>query len=195
MIIVVMTMIILAILLLTSKVYIHIHYVYSQADHHIYVKFRFLKITLFQREITLDGVAGDIHMDDILQFIESIIREREVGKKMKNIWKELQVLKEEMKLIIRTVVFQEFCWKTNIGVQDAMTTGIAAGALWAVKGTAVGLVYQPSPFKRNPEIAVYPSFQQQVFRTDFSCMVSVKLGQAIRVTNKLLKNATIKKHT
>ncbi|WP_442595483.1 DUF2953 domain-containing protein [Neobacillus sp. D3-1R] len=78
-------------------------------------------------------------------------------------------------------------WHSVIGVGDAMYTGVLTGAIWALKGSIVGLISHYMKLKDMPRMTVTPYFQQTVNQTRFRCMFQFRIGQAMLAGIKLIK--------
>jgi hypothetical protein len=74
-----------------------------------------------------------------------------------------------------------------IGIGDAVYTGVAAGALWSIKGSIIGLLSNYLRMKEMPKLMVQPNFQQMITSTDLSCMFQFRIGYAILAGLKLVK--------
>jgi hypothetical protein len=85
------------------------------------------------------------------------------------------------------VTIKQFEWHSMIGIGDAAHTGTLTGALWAIKGSIVGLLSHYLKMKEMPKITVTPHFQLAVIQTRFSCIFQFRIGQAILAGLKLIK--------
>ncbi|KYG32171.1 DUF2953 domain-containing protein [Alkalihalobacillus trypoxylicola] len=70
-------------------------------------------------------------------------------------------------------------WKSEIATGDAVLTGMLAAGLWSVKSLFVGVTSQFVTLKRMPILHIQPVYQGKFTKTDFSCMFSFRIGQAI----------------
>lgn len=70
-------------------------------------------------------------------------------------------------------------WETEIGIGDAALTGTAAGLVWSVKGTVIGILSHVFTLHVKPMIRVSPTFHQTVFATRLDCIIRFWVGQAI----------------
>lgn len=78
-------------------------------------------------------------------------------------------------------------WHTVIGVSDAAYTAIFTGAIWAIKGSLIGMISNYMKLKDMPKMTVTPYFQQTVSQTRFRCMIQFRIGQAMLAGLKLIK--------
>ncbi|WP_059103794.1 DUF2953 domain-containing protein [Shouchella shacheensis] len=108
-------------------------------------------------------------------------------KKVLNIWHDAQALlrhvvhlKKKADRFLAQVHVHHFCWKTELGVGDAAATAQLAGALWAIKGLVSSWLTRKMLWRTDPKLQVTPHFQTSGFALYFSCMLSFRLGHAIR---------------
>jgi hypothetical protein len=95
-------------------------------------------------------------------------------QKVKDIW---AVVKNQ-KQLSRIFSISNFSWETAVGCDQADWTAMITGFLWAIKSNVIGLLY--SVLQMNGMTwEVNPRFNQWMFETHFSCMISFRLGKAI----------------
>ncbi|TDQ39104.1 DUF2953 domain-containing protein [Aureibacillus halotolerans] len=111
-----------------------------------------------------------ISIDDAIQRIEEIhklvLRITGMRKIARRFLKHLQIVKFE--------------WKSEVGTGDAATAGVAAGAAWSIKGVVLGMLSTFLTLKCPPVIHVWPNFQRPCLNMYLNCMVSFKIGHAIK---------------
>jgi len=78
-------------------------------------------------------------------------------------------------------------WHSTMGVGDAAITGMLTGALWAIKGSIIGMLSHYFRLLDNPNVSVQPQFQMAISQTSFKCMLQFRIGHAIIAGIKLLK--------
>ncbi|WP_240374607.1 DUF2953 domain-containing protein [Bacillus piscicola] len=83
-----------------------------------------------------------------------------------------------MKLLSKVKV-KKFKWNSEIGTRDAAWSGMLTGMLWSMKSSLAGAGSAIFSFHCSPIFHVTPYFNKSVFNTDFSCMLSMRLGNAI----------------
>ncbi|TYR82151.1 DUF2953 domain-containing protein [Priestia megaterium] len=93
-----------------------------------------------------------------------------------------------VKNFLRHVSIRELKWHTRVGVGDAALTAITVGAIWAGKGSVIGIISRYMKLKDNPTLTVVPVFQKVWSETVFQCIISFRCGQAILVGLRLLKH-------
>ena len=78
-------------------------------------------------------------------------------------------------------------WQTVFGTGDAASTGTMTGLIWGAKGGVIGVVSGYMNLQEMPQIAVFPSFQKAIIQTDFSCIITFRIGHAMLAGIKLIK--------
>lgn len=86
------------------------------------------------------------------------------------------------KLTIRNIE-----WSSIVGLGDAAHTGMVSGAIWAVKGSIIGIISNYMKLLDMPKINIYPHFQGVASETLFSCMIQFRIGHAMMAGIKLVK--------
>lgn len=84
-----------------------------------------------------------------------------------------------VKRFLKQIHIKELQWKSQIGFDDAALTGVVTGLAWSVKGIVIGIISNYMNLKKQPIIEITPNFHSAVEITDFQCMFSFRLGQAI----------------
>ncbi|MEK4028468.1 DUF2953 domain-containing protein [Pseudobacillus sp. FSL P4-0506] len=96
---------------------------------------------------------------------------------------------ENLHYIIRSflnkIEIHTFLWRTAIGMKDAAWTGVAAGSLWAIKGSVLSAAHRMMNMTAIPEIEVTPVFGQSIWKVECSCMISFRAGHAITAVIQL----------
>jgi hypothetical protein len=96
-------------------------------------------------------------------------------------------LKVIISKFMKKVKVKKFEWYTLIGLGDAAHTGTTAGALWAIKGGALGVLSNYLTLAAQPDISITPHFQASVIQTRISCIFEFRIGHAILAGIKLIK--------
>jgi len=92
-----------------------------------------------------------------------------------------------LKFLLQHVEVRSLTWQSTIGVGDAALTALASGALWAVKGTVLGLVQSRTRAKdEDVVVVVFPSFRRLEFQTFLQCIFSLALVHIIYAQGLLL---------
>ncbi|PEQ95643.1 hypothetical protein CN481_03240 [Bacillus sp. AFS006103] len=92
-----------------------------------------------------------------------------------------------VRMFLRRVTLKGFEWETMIGLGDAAHTGTITGAIWAFKGSVIGLISHYLKLKEMPKITVTPHFQAAVIHTRLTCIIQFRIGHAILAGLKLFK--------
>lgn len=195
----------LLLLLLYSKLKIHIHYYHAQDNDELIIQFKGF-FGLFRYKINVPIIKFD-------EDSPSIITKKKVEKPAKgnneNVEKEQYTLQDfihtiqDMKKLTHHIVdlyskiIREFFkkititklhWESTIGVGDAAYTGIAVGALWAAKGSLIGIITHYFHVPEVPKISINPHFQKVITQTSFTCMIQFRVGHAIFAGIKVFKH-------
>nr|WP_275582022.1 DUF2953 domain-containing protein [Bacillus ectoiniformans] len=88
---------------------------------------------------------------------------------------------------LKKVIIKEVKWKTAAGSRDAALTGVAAGSIWMVKSSLLGVASQVVKMKQMPMMHVAPVFGQNILQTEFFCILTLRPGYAIVAGIKILK--------
>lgn len=98
---------------------------------------------------------------------------------------------EVMKRFLSHVHIDKLYWQSQVGTGEAMETGLLTGVVWSIKGSILGIISKYIILTKDPILVVEPNFQQRVFRTNFECIISFRLGHVIltgiRIILKFLK--------
>lgn len=86
--------------------------------------------------------------------------------------------------LIKRCYVQSLDWQTDIGVGEAYTTSILTGVIWTFKGTILALMDTYVKDYNKPQLKITPHFNTCKLETNFDCMISIGLGQAILRTLK-----------
>lgn len=82
---------------------------------------------------------------------------------------------------------ERFAWQTRFGSADAAVTGAFTGALWAVKYLMLTRLMRRVAFTSRPVVRVVPDFKHVGFQADFECILSIRLGNVINATLRLIQ--------
>lgn len=107
---------------------------------------------------------------------------------------KLRVLREiRLQALLKEIQVLEFKWRTKGGTGNAVSTSIASGTIWAIKGWLIGYLSQHLELCGKPQIEVQPDFQSIHLETAFSCMISFRLGKTILGIMRVLKMKEVRK--
>jgi len=167
--------------LLFSKIHMTIHYTYEQNSHHMEIALFIWRIKCYRKEIDLTEFSKgqmDLAEMDFTSFLEVV----------KKLYRNLKEGNNLVKQLIAKFRVLHFSWITQGGTGNAVSCGLVSGGLWAIKGMILAFINEKIQLKCKPFIQVEPSFGQRFLYTDFDCMVSIRLGQAIYALIKIIKN-------
>lgn len=108
-------------------------------------------------------------------------------EKAKDFLHKVSGLKVIIKKFLMKIKIKKFEWHSLIGLGNAAHTGIAAGGLWAIKGSALGILSHNLSLVAEPHISITPHFQATVIQTRISCIFQFRIGHAILAGLKLIK--------
>lgn len=81
--------------------------------------------------------------------------------------------------IFKIIKIRKVYWHTIIGLGEADLSAISIGVIWAIKSQLLRWLGDHVPLPSRINIQVEPKFQALILGTDFSCMISFRLGKAI----------------
>lgn len=82
----------------------------------------------------------------------------------------------------------QFSWETELGLENAASTGMAAGALWTVKGVCFSALCRMVGGPANPpHLSVKPIYNKKKFITDLNCIFEISPGYIMISTLKVVK--------
>lgn len=95
--------------------------------------------------------------------------------------------KHVLRKFLKKMVVHEFSWVSTIGAGDAALTGKLIGAVWSMKGIVQMLVYQFLTVRCRPCFNVTGFYNNKVICTEFNCIFSIRVGDAILTAIQLLR--------
>lgn len=130
-----------------------------------------------KNEKTSDESVNQITDKDILRSF------RDAKRLLKHVVKLHAIVRH----FLTKVKVKKLEWHSVIGLGDAAYTGMCTGAIWAIKGSIVGIISHYMKLIEMPRMTVTPYFQQSVTQTRFRCMFQFRIGQAMLAGIKLIK--------
>jgi hypothetical protein len=199
-IIVIGAIILLTFVIVITKVNIGVEYRHNQDDDLLEVKVSLWRMRIY----TFSAPVIKLDDDSASLIVEE---EQKIGKmeskKKKPITPELILedlrwlrdflnhvvgLHKIVRSFLKKVRVNRITWHSDIGVGDAAYTAQLVGAIWALKGSIIGLIANSMRMKFMPKLSIDPHFQTVVSHTYLSCMFSFRIGQAIVAGLMLLKH-------
>ncbi|SFD61137.1 Protein of unknown function [Lentibacillus persicus] len=175
---VVAVIVLLAVILLRLKIECSI--ILDNNQQTLWLAVYYFRIRIFERTVDLSEETKDQN-----QSIEETLAM--LHKMSKNFVQWLRSFQEISTIILGKLRFETLSWRTEVGLGNAHTTGIATGGVWSVKGMAMGLLLSKSHFYRKPALDVVPLFNQKQIESKVNCMISIRTGQAIVALLKIIQ--------
>ncbi|WP_428911315.1 DUF2953 domain-containing protein [Niallia sp. Krafla_26] len=196
-------LLILMLVILLSKLKITIIFTHTHDNDSFKIKFRawfglfrytvdipLIKIdnnspSLVTEEETKAGKDQEVKSEKRSQFfVEDFL---EGFKDTEKLLKHIVSLHTIIRKFLKKVSIQQFEWHTVLGTGEAALTGMLTGAVWAVKGSILGIISNYCLLKVNPTLSVHPHFQLPISQTSFRCMLQFRIGHAMFAGIKLIK--------
>ncbi len=194
----------LLLLIIFTKLTILVNYYHHNDNDDLKVEFRIwfglIKYKINVPLIKIDDnspsviIKSDSHMgnSDVKKSQQSVtqISDHDILTQFENarsILKKVVHLQVIARKFLQRITIKKFEWDTLMGVGDAAHTGMLTGALWAVKGSIIGLLSHYFRLKEMPNLSVTPHFQAAVIQTRLTCIFQFRIGHAILAGLKLIK--------
>ncbi|MEW9675518.1 DUF2953 domain-containing protein [Lentibacillus sp. L22] len=186
-------LVIIFIILLFSRVHITCSLTCSNQKQRLTLQFRFYGIRFFTKEIDLAQLETTNRWEQKL--VNKDIREKleMIQSAIRHFFESIRDMVTIAQTFLDKVYFHQLKWHTRIGTGDASTTGMATGGVWATKGMVVGMLDQWSQLKCSPDFGVVPEFNRKYVYSEFDCMVSIRIGQAIHAFFKAIQKSSFRK--
>lgn len=171
--------IILLIFAFNSRLYITFRHVYNHDEEMIQVAVRLYHVQIYQKDVDpkylspfKDDSKNNIHFYQRIQRAPKYMNET-----LTHIQKTYRITRQQ----IQKVHVHQFKWITEVGTGCASTTGVVCGGIWGAKGILTGMLKNKLKLRLQPRIQVVPYYQHAVMASDLRCIVSLTIGNAIRV--------------
>ncbi|PAV30146.1 hypothetical protein CIL05_06680 [Virgibacillus profundi] len=176
----------LFLVLLFSRINITFNYTYSQNENMLLISVSIFRLKVFRKNVNLkDKNKNGADIFDDLTFDS-------FPKEIKNMVQQIKALNNTATLLLKNIQIHKLKWITGGGTGNADTTGIVSGGVWTLKGALIGLLAGKVRLKCKPIINIIPHFQARYIQTNFDCIVSIRLGQAIYALLKVMRISKIK---
>jgi hypothetical protein len=193
----------LIILIIFTKITIYLNYYHYKDDDNLKIEFRiWFGLIRYKKNIPLIKVDdhspsiivketengnGDTNQDD--ENVRMLTAQKLINtlKNFREILEHVFQLNNIIKKFFKRVTVKRFEWNSIIGLGDAVHSGMAAGALWAIKGGILGLLSHYLRLKEMPRLMVQPHFQQMITHTELTCIFQFRIGHAMLAGLKLVK--------
>ncbi|WP_339062613.1 DUF2953 domain-containing protein [Tepidibacillus marianensis] len=121
--------------------------------------------------------------------VKNQITHRTVEKwktQFKNILDEIHDFSEVLVDFLKKVHIVKLQWDTRIGLEDAVLTGMSAGAIWGIKGTLLGIISKYMILENKPRIRVDPQFNYLLFHTYIDTLIKFRISSAVWMAIRIL---------
>lgn len=190
-------LLLLFILIIFTKLSIFITYYHNKDDDDLKIELR-IWFGLIKYKIKIPLIKVDDNSPSLIVEGESESSEKKVSqitatdmlsgmKNYKEILEHVFQLHSIVKKFLKKVSIKQFEWYSAIGVGDAAHTGMVTGAIWAIKGSIIGLLSHYLRILETPKIMVTPDFHQMTSQTRIICIFQFRIGNAMLAGIKLLK--------
>jgi hypothetical protein len=195
--------ILLFVLILITKLKVYINYSHAQDNDSLKIQlkawFGLLRYTIDVPLIKVDENSPSMVMEEETKtgkeeniknekksqfFAEDIINGfQDVEKLLKHVVSLHRIIRH----FLKKITVNKVEWYTVIGAGEASLTGMLTGAVWAVKGSIMGIISHYFKLRVYPTLSVQPHFQLPVSQTTFQCMLQFRIGHAMFAGIKLIK--------
>ncbi|MED1561494.1 hypothetical protein AJ85_04290 [Alkalihalobacillus alcalophilus ATCC 27647 = CGMCC 1.3604] len=158
--------------LLTVQVKLWAIHIYTFSSPVIKVDPKTLSVTLEEKNESPLGTTDKKQRFTINWLKKEIKKSQRFLQQVTGFYKIVQRFMKKVKV-------KKLEWHSQVGVDDAVLTAQLAGALWTLKGVVIGFVSNFFTLVHYPRIQVDPIYQGMMTKTNFSCMFSFRIGQAI----------------
>ena len=195
-------LVLLLLLVLITKVKVTIHYSHSQNDDSLKIEFKVLfGLIKYKLNVPLIKVDDDSPSIVVEENVESGNGEKKKKETTKVTGEDMLQGFQDMKTLLEHIlsfhrIIRNFCkkvkikeldWRSAFGTGDAALTGMLTGAVWAVKGSIIGVISHYFILLKPPQVSVQPYFQMKVSQTVFTCMLQFRIGHAMFAGIKIVK--------
>ena len=167
----------LVILLLYLPVKFSIFFLFENGKNDIRVSFTYL-FGLIKYEIKAFDNKNKAKCEEV--------SERKKKEKRGKELKKIAEYKELIDYIIRKILVKKFYWETEIGLLDPYYLSIFYGFIWWVKSLIIGYIVSKKSIK-NLNIKVLPLYNSNEFRSQFNCIINIRMVYIINIWILLVK--------
>ncbi len=199
--IVLVIILVLLFLMFVTKITVSISYQHNGDDDLLKVQLRawkFIKYTFSAPLIKVDKDSAALIIEEDQKIGDIETSDKKIKITVDKIIDAIQKMKEYLEHIVgfhtiirrflKHISVHQFEWKSNLGVSDAAYTGFVTGIAWTLKGTIVGIIGNYMTVKKMPVIRINPHFQALISQTDLQCIISFRLGHAMKAGLLIVKH-------
>jgi len=172
-------------LLLHKKIYIHFDLTYGEEEQEFVIAVYFFQLRIFHRRIDL--TEEEMELSELGDYLPENKSFDLFSFDLRRIHAKVRRWHDVLTYILNMVTFNKMEWVTRGGTGDPVSTGIASGGVWTVKGWIIAYLLEHSHFQVKPVVMVTPFFQEKSFQTECHCMISLRLGKAMHVYKKVMR--------
>lgn len=194
--VILLTLILFLLAIFCIHIRLHIDVFYQNNNEKNLIKIIFI-IDLFNRwkksyEINFDfetcTFLGDVFFKKSSSYLEG--KEKDIDLILRQILRVLamkvqneNMLKNNQTLfyLFKSIVIEKLNWKTQIGHDNYMLTGISTGIIWAVKGILVSLLSHKISLLQT-QLQVTPHYGNLVMESSLSCIAELKIVHIIIIS-------------
>lgn len=202
-VIILLVILLLLTILIVTKVSIFLHYYHHNDNDHLKVEFKawfgMIKYKIEIPLIKIDDRSPSINIrqeDTALGQGEAVKKDKKYSQEdllasyrdMKELISKVVSFHQTVRKFLKKITVKQFEWHTLVGLGDAAYTGMLTGAIWAVKGSIIGMISHYMKLQTPPILTVTPQFQFAVSQTAISCIFQFRIGYAMLAGMKIIKN-------
>lgn len=190
-----LVLVFLVIIIFYSRLTITAHYVYNNRKDYMTVRIVAL-YGIVSKTLSMPGDLMEKKVEKAMKEDRRQTEEREQSwfkrvkadaKTIKDILRLFNESKHTLRKFLKKTVVHELSWVSSIGAGDAALTGKLIGAAWSIKGIVQMLVYQFLTIRCRPRLDVTGFYNNKVIGTEFNCIFSIRVGDAILTAIRLLR--------
>lgn len=184
------------IVLILSRLKITVQYVHENKKDYLTVRIVAL-FGLVSKTFVLPETFVDKEAEDTLKEERQEVEQKEKSSFLKKLKADAQVMEDWMRFFLESkhvlrgflkkMIVHELFWNSTIGAGDAAMTGKLTGAAWSLKGIVPMLAYQFLTVRCQPLIHLESVFNRRIVQTEFRCIFSFRVGDAILTAIQLLR--------
>ncbi|HET7656731.1 MAG TPA: DUF2953 domain-containing protein [Bacillales bacterium] len=186
-------------LIIFSRVHIGIHYHHHEDDDLLTISFKMWGIRIYTYKVPVIAIDEESASLVLKQEEEKPASQKknkvkltkaDIIKRIKliqNLLAHIAGFNRIMKRFLAHIIVSQFQWSTKVGLGNAAWTGVATGTIWSIKGNIVSVLSHFMRMKADPVVKVVPLWQGSHSETDLSCMLSFRIGQAMRAGIQIVK--------
>lgn len=189
-------LLLLFILIIFTKLSIYIRYYHFKDNDDLKIELRawfgLIKYKIKIPLIKVDNNSPSLVVKDESKKGEKKVSQITTNEMLSNMEKYKEILRNVVQLhrIVRKfckkTLVKQFEWYSQVGAGDAAHTGMVTGAIWAVKGSIIGIIGQYFRVLEMPKVMVVPDFNRAITQTKLICIFQFRIGNALLVGIKLL---------